>query len=89
MKLKELQEKRGSLMKQVREILDFVGTQQRSLTADEETKIRAMEVDIDGLTASIDAEVRQMQREGAARSTRGYHCSRPPDASLEPSKRAE
>jgi HK97 family phage major capsid protein len=69
MKLKELQEKRGSLMKQVREILDFVGTQQRSLTADEETKIRAMEVDIDGLTASIDAEVRQMQREGAARST--------------------
>ena len=69
MKLKELQEKRGSLMKQVREILDFVGTQQRSLTADEETKIRAMESDIDGLTASIDAEVRQMQREGAARST--------------------
>lgn len=69
MKLKELQEKRGSLMKQVREILDFVGTQNRSLTADEETKIRAMEVDIDGLTASIDAEVRQMQREGAARST--------------------
>ena len=69
MKLKELQEKRGSLMKQVREILDFVGTQQRSLTPDEETKIRAMEVDIDGLTASIDAEVRQMQREGAARST--------------------
>jgi HK97 family phage major capsid protein len=69
MKLKELQEKRGSLMKQVREILDFVGTQQRSLTADEETKIRAMEGDIDGLTASIDAEVRQMQREGAARST--------------------
>ena len=56
-------------MKQVREILDFVGTQQRSLTPDEETKIRAMEVDIDGLTASIDAEVRQMQREGAARST--------------------
>jgi HK97 family phage major capsid protein len=69
MKLKELQEKRGSLMKQVREILDFVGTQQRSLTADEETKIRAMEGDIDGLAASIDAEVRQMQREGAARST--------------------
>lgn len=69
MKLKELQENRGSLMKQVREILDFVGTQQRSLTPDEETKIRAMEVDIDGLTASIDAEVRQMQREGAARST--------------------
>ena len=69
MKLKELQEKRGSLMKQVREILDFVGTQQRSLTPDEETKIRGMEVDIDGLTASIDAEVRQMQREGAARST--------------------
>jgi len=69
MKLKELQEKRGTLMKQVREILDFVGTQQRSLTADEETKIRAMEGDIDGLTASIDAEVRQMQREGAARST--------------------
>jgi HK97 family phage major capsid protein len=69
MKLKELQEKRGSLMKQVREILDFVGTQNRSLTADEETKIRAMEGDIDGLTASIDAEVRQMQREGAARST--------------------
>jgi HK97 family phage major capsid protein len=28
-----------------------------------------MESDIDGLTASIDAEVRQMQREGAARST--------------------
>ena len=71
MKLKELQEKRGSLMKQVREILDFVGTQQRSLTPDEETKIRGMEVDIDGLTASIDAEVRQMQREGAARSTPG------------------
>jgi HK97 family phage major capsid protein len=69
MKLKELQEKRGSLMKQVREILDFVGTQNRSLTPDEETKIRAMEGDIDGLTASIDAEVRQMQREGAARST--------------------
>ena len=63
MKLKELQEKRGSLMKQVREILDSASTETRSLTADEQGKLSGYETDIDGLDTTIQAEYRQLARE--------------------------
>ncbi len=64
MKLKQLQEKRGSLNKQIRDIIDTATvTEARSLTADEATKIEAMEADINQIDQTIHAEMRQMERE--------------------------
>ncbi len=63
MKLKLLQETRGGLVKQAREILDAAGTEKRALNADESAKLAGIEGEIDGLTATIDAEMRQMARE--------------------------
>ena len=66
MKLKQLQEKRGSLVKQAREILDAANTENRALTADEQTKLGKIEADIDDLAKTIDAEMRQIERESQA-----------------------
>jgi HK97 family phage major capsid protein len=63
MKLKLLQEKRGGLVKQVREILDAATTENRALTADEQTRIEKTEGDINDLGNTIDAEMRQIERE--------------------------
>ena len=63
MKLKQLQEKRGSLMKQVREILDLAQTEARALTADEATKLAGLETEIDGVDTTLQAEMRQLARE--------------------------
>lgn len=63
MKLKELQEKRGELVTQVRQTLDTAATESRGLTADEQTALSKLESEADGLTSLIDAEVRQMSRE--------------------------
>lgn len=63
MKLKQLQEKRGSLVKEARQILDAAGTETRALTADEQTKLSGIEGEIDGLNTIIEAEMRQMARE--------------------------
>ena len=68
MKLKEMQELRGSLMKQAREILELSKTDKRSLTGEELTKLEKIEADIDGYSATIDAEVRQIQREAQSQS---------------------
>ena len=65
MKLKLLQENRGSLVKQAREILDAAATENRALNADEQAKLAGIEGEIDGLTATIDAEMRQIARESA------------------------
>ena len=63
MKLKELQEKRGALVTQVRQILDVASKENRALTADEQTKLQGLESEADNLASTIDAEVRQMARE--------------------------
>lgn len=64
MKLKQLQEKRGSLNKQIRDIIDNATvTESRSLNADEETKITGMETEIDQIDRTIHAEMRQIARE--------------------------
>ena len=63
MKLKLLQETRGGLVKQAREIIDAATTENRGLTADEQGKLSSIEGEIDGLSATIDAEVRQIARE--------------------------
>jgi HK97 family phage major capsid protein len=73
MKLKQLQEKRGSLMKQVRETLDTAGKESRALTADEQTTLAGLESEISGIDSTIELEMRQIQREaqsqGAAPET--------------------
>ena len=66
MKLKQLQEKRGSLMKQVRETLDLAQTETRALTADEATKLTGLESEIDGVDSTLQAEMRQLARESQA-----------------------
>lgn len=66
MKLKQLQEKRGSLMKQVRETLDLAQTESRALTADEATKLTGLEGEIDGVDNTLQAEMRQLARESQA-----------------------
>jgi HK97 family phage major capsid protein len=63
MKLKQLQEKRGSLVKQAREILDAASNESRALTADEQSKLAGIEGEIDSLANTIDAEMRQIERE--------------------------
>lgn len=63
-KLKELYEKRGSLVKQVRETLDVAITETRGLNADEKTRVDGLENDVHGFDGLIEAEVRQMAREG-------------------------
>jgi HK97 family phage major capsid protein len=63
MKLKQLQEKRGSLVKQARELLDAANAESRALTADEQTKLSGIESEINEIGATIDAEMRQMERE--------------------------
>jgi HK97 family phage major capsid protein len=63
MKLKLLQETRGGLVKQAREILNLAGTENRALSGEETQKLQSLEGEIDGLTATIDAEMRQMARE--------------------------
>jgi HK97 family phage major capsid protein len=63
MKLKLLQETRGALVKQAREILDAAGSETRALTAEEQNKLAGIEGEIDGLNATIEAEMRQMARE--------------------------
>lgn len=64
-KLKLLQETRGGLVKQARELLDAASTEKRALNADEQAKLSSYEGEIDGLTATIDAEMRQLAREAA------------------------
>ena len=66
MKLKQLQEKRGSLMKQVRDTLDLAQTENRALTGDEATRLASMETEIDGVDATLHAEMRQLARESQA-----------------------
>lgn len=63
MKLKLLQETRGGLVKQAREILDVAGNEKRALTADESQKLAGIEGEIDGLSSTIEAEMRQLARE--------------------------
>ena len=63
MKLKLLQEKRGGLVKQARELLDLASTESRSLTADEQSKLAGIEAEIESLANTIDAEMRQIERE--------------------------
>lgn len=65
MKLKLLQETRGALVKQAREILDAANTDKRGLNADEQAKLSTIEGEIDGLSATIDAEMRQLAREAS------------------------
>jgi HK97 family phage major capsid protein len=65
MKLKLLQEKRGSLVTQARELLDVASTENRALTTDEQTKLAGIESEIDGLGSTIDAEMRQIARESS------------------------
>lgn len=63
MKLKLLQETRGGLVKQARELLDVAGTEKRGLTSDEQNKLASIEGEITGLEATIEAEMRQLARE--------------------------
>jgi len=63
MKLKLLQETRGALITQARQILDAATTEKRGLNADEANKLAGIEGEITGLEATIDAEIRQMARE--------------------------
>lgn len=64
-KLKQLQENRGAKIKEIRALLDKAAADKRALTADESTKITGIESEVDGLNGTIDAEVRQLAREGS------------------------
>lgn len=66
MKLKQLQEKRGSLNKQIRQIIDHATvTESRSLTADEASQVESIESEINQIDQTIHAEMRQMARESS------------------------
>ncbi len=61
MKLKQLQERRGSLVKEARQILDTA--ESRALSPEETNKLKGIEGEIDGLDETIHAEMRQIARE--------------------------
>lgn len=64
MKLKQLQEKRGSLNKQIRDIINHATeTEKRSLSAEEVGQVEGLETEINGIDQTIHAEMRQMARE--------------------------
>lgn len=63
MKLKELQEKRGSLLKQCRTTIDIATTEARGLTAEEQTRLTGLEGEIDAVDTTLSAEMRQLARE--------------------------
>jgi HK97 family phage major capsid protein len=63
MKLNILQETRGGLVKQARQILDAAGAENRALTTEENEKLAGIEGEIDGLNVTIEAEMRQLARE--------------------------
>jgi HK97 family phage major capsid protein len=63
MKLKLLQETRGGLVKQAREILSAASNENRALSEEENQKLAGIEGEIDGLEKTIDAEMRQIARE--------------------------
>lgn len=67
MKLKLLQETRGGLVKQAREILDLAINEKRGLTNEEENKYNGLEGEIAGLDKVIDAEMRQISLESKFR----------------------
>ena len=69
MKLKQLQEKRGGLVKQAREVLDKASTEDRALTADEQTQIGNIEKAADAIGATIDTEMRLFARESKGAPT--------------------
>lgn len=71
MQLKQLQEKRGSLVKQARELLDTAKNEARALTGEELETLSKVEADADALNATIEAEMRQLARE----SSRGVQLS--------------
>jgi HK97 family phage major capsid protein len=63
MKLKQLQERRGSLVKEARQILD--NATNGALSPEDNNKLQGIEGEIEALGSTIDAEVRQMARESA------------------------
>jgi len=64
MKLKQLKEKRGLLIKQIREIVDTATVKEsRSLSADETGKVTELESELNAIDSTIGVEERQLARE--------------------------
>jgi HK97 family phage major capsid protein len=63
---KQLQEKRGTLMKQARQMFDLAKTEARALTADEDATLAGWESEIESINKTIEAERRHIQRESQA-----------------------
>lgn len=63
MKLIELQEKRGALIKDCRELLDKAKSETRALTPEEHSRFEGMENDISALDSTLQAEMRHLARE--------------------------
>lgn len=59
----ELRKKRAALIKQARDMLDVLDTEDRDFTAEEKTKYEKIDTDIEGLNDRIEKEARQAQRE--------------------------
>lgn len=62
--MKQLQEKRGQLVKDANALLETARTETRALTPEENEKLDGIQTEAEGLNKTIDAEVRQMSLEG-------------------------
>jgi len=69
--LRQMQEQRGSLMKNARTILDRAGAENRGLTNAEDQELVSSESKIDALNRSIDGEMRQIARESGTTASNG------------------
>lgn len=60
MNLKELNEKRGAKAKEARALIDAAATAKRELSADERSKVAALQTECEGLDEQITVEIRQL-----------------------------
>lgn len=79
-KLKELRQRRGQLVSDGRAILDKAEAEKRNVTPEEDAKYNEIFKDVDGVTASIAREERQLEneRQVAEQALRNKDAKEPP-----------
>lgn len=83
----EWKQERAKLVKEAREILDRQEEEKRDLTAEEEERYNTIDADIDKLTARIDREEKQLERERSLGETNAKEVDGKRDGSNKEEKR--
>ena len=65
----ELKQLRAKLIKEMRDILDVASAEGRNLSAEETEKYDRIEADVDGFTATVDRQEKQVRAESTIKET--------------------